>query len=74
MIDRNSPSWLSITSATRKRILELQEELEVEGREPEGLRGEIRALRWVLALGEQDDTVMAPAIDYNQVRTPQDPS
>lgn len=71
MIDRHSQAWLTVQREVKARIEEQRDLLEREGLSPDLNRGEIRALRWVLTLGEprQEDTEPAE-IDYLQSRTP----
>jgi len=79
MLDRNSPTWLTLRKRINERIEKLRDELETVGMEPNATRGEIAALRWVIKTVEPDAPVTEPtSADYLSVgdtRTPPaDPS
>ena len=74
LFDRNSEAWLNIRRAINERIDKLRDDLEREGVPPEGLRGEIAGLRWLLKTVEPDAPIKEPtSTDYMQSSAP-DPS
>ncbi len=74
MLDRNSETWITLRSKIRKQIEKLRDDLEQPGGEPEGFRGEIAALRWVIKQVEPDAPITeSTGTDYMQAYTP-DPS
>lgn len=72
MLDRHSPTWLTLRRTIVNRIEKLRDDLEQPGGEPEGFRGEIAALRWVLKQVEPDAPIVEPTgTDYMQAYSPQ---
>lgn len=68
MIDRGSPTWLSLKSQIKARIEKLRDELETIGVEVGPIQGEIAGLRWVIKTVEPDAPVTEPTgTDYLQV-------
>lgn len=72
MIDRFSETWNSLRPAIEAEIESLRDSLEQMGVEPDSLRGQIMALRWVIKLGEPDAKIIEPTgTDYLQAHAPQ---
>jgi len=68
MIDRSSPSWLSLKSKINARIEKLRDELETIGVNTDPIQGEIAGLRWVIKTVEPDAPITEPTgTDYLQV-------
>ena len=72
MLDRHSEVWMGLRKTIAERIEKLRDDLEVANVPPEGLRGEIAGLRWVMKQVEPDAPITEPtSTDYMQVRTPE---
>ena len=78
MLDRLSPTWLTLRTKIAERIEKLRGDLEVIGVDPDPIRGEIAGLRWVIKTVEPDAPVTEPTgVDYLMVgsaEAPPDPS
>lgn len=67
MLDRNSETWITLRSRIRERIEKLRTDLEQPSFPPEGARGEIAGLRWIIRLVEPDAPIREPtSTDYMQ--------
>ncbi len=74
MLDRNSQTWLTLRRTIKQRIEKLRDDLEQPGGQPEGFRGEIAALRWVIKQVEPDAPILeSTGTDYMQAHTPEAP-
>jgi hypothetical protein len=68
MLDRGSPTWLTLRRKIRERIEKLRDDLEVVGADPDYVRGQIAGLRWVIETVEPDAPITDPtSTDYLQV-------
>lgn len=70
MFDRNSDTWITLKREIAFRIEKLRTDLEQPGMDPEGLRGEILGLRWVIKQVEPDRPIAFAATDYMQAHDP----
>ena len=71
MIDRNSASWTELRSLIAARIERLRDDLESVGLSPEATRGEVSALRWVIAQVETEAPIISTfTVDYMQAHDP----
>lgn len=69
MMDRNSPTWVALRSRINERLARARADLETVGIEPDPLRGEIAALKWVIETVEPDMTMLDQgSIDHMQTR------
>lgn len=56
MIDRNSPTWITVREHAEKRLQQLRERLETPGMDQpttESVRGSLKELRELLALPDE---------------------
>lgn len=70
MIDRQSETWLAVQRLIGVRLEKLRDDLEQSGMAPEEIRGELAALRWVLAQGEPVTPIETFTVDYMQAHDP----
>ncbi len=71
MLNRNSAEWFPLRRTIMARIDTLRDNLEQPGLPPEGMRGEIAALRWVIGQVEPDAPIIEPTgTDYMQAHDP----
>lgn len=67
MLDRHSDTWITLRKRITERIEQLRDDLEQPSMEPEALRGEIAALRWVIKTVEPDPKITEPTgTDYSK--------
>jgi hypothetical protein len=65
MLDRHSPTWVTLKRQIDQRIEKLRDDLEQPDMDPAGIRGEIAALRWVKKTVEPDAPITEPTgTDY----------